>query len=112
MTTQVALPIALLAASFVGAAAPPAKEPSLTPQRKALDTLLRSICRGTPGPPGAAAEALAGVGGAAVGPIKAALGKKPQVTGWLIYALGRSRAPAALARIAHRSLAKRASRGI
>jgi hypothetical protein len=41
----------------------------------------------------AAAEALAGLGGAAVEPIKSALGKKPKVTGWLIYALGRRRRP-------------------
>lgn len=60
---------------------------------------------GAPGPtqfaegdlaPCAAAEALAALGGAEVEPLKAALGKKPKVTGWLIYALGRSPAPSAL----------------
>jgi tetratricopeptide (TPR) repeat protein len=44
----------------------------------------------------AAAEALAGVGGVEVEAIKSALGKRPQVTGWLIYSLGRSSAPSAL----------------
>jgi hypothetical protein len=44
----------------------------------------------------AAAEALAGLGAAAVDPVKAALAKRPEVTGWLIYALGRSSAPSAL----------------
>src|SRR5262249_22821524 len=44
----------------------------------------------------AAAEALAGLGGAEVEAIKSALGKGPKVTGWLIYALGRSGAPSAL----------------
>lgn len=44
----------------------------------------------------AAAEALAGIGGAEVEAIYSALDKTPQVTGWLIYALGRSLAPSAL----------------
>jgi hypothetical protein len=44
----------------------------------------------------AAAEALAGVGGAEVEAIKSALARRPKVTGWLIYALGRSSAPSAL----------------
>ncbi len=44
----------------------------------------------------AAAEALAGAGGAEVAAIRSALGKRPQVTGWLIYALGRSSEPSAL----------------
>jgi hypothetical protein len=44
----------------------------------------------------AAAEALAGVGGAEVEAIASALAKRPKVTSWLIYALGRSSAPSAL----------------
>jgi hypothetical protein len=43
-----------------------------------------------------AAETLAETGAAGVEAIKAALGKRPKVTGWLIYALGRSSAPSAL----------------
>lgn len=43
-----------------------------------------------------AAEALAGLGGVEVEAIQSALGKRPRVTGWLIYALGRSSAPSAL----------------
>jgi hypothetical protein len=39
---------------------------------------------------------LAGIGGSEVDAIKSALGKRPKVTGWLIYALGRSSAPSAL----------------
>ncbi|HEY7422773.1 MAG TPA: hypothetical protein VH682_00800, partial [Gemmataceae bacterium] len=44
----------------------------------------------------AAAEALAGIGGVEVEAIKSALDKRPKVTSWLIYALGRSTAPSAL----------------
>jgi hypothetical protein len=44
----------------------------------------------------AAAETLAGIGGGEVEAINSALEKRPKVTGWLIYALGRSRAPSAL----------------
>jgi hypothetical protein len=43
-----------------------------------------------------AAEALATLGGVAAEAIKSALGKKPKVSGWLIYALGRSSAPSSL----------------
>jgi hypothetical protein len=44
----------------------------------------------------AAAEALAKVGGAEVESTDRALAERPKVTGWLIYALGRSSAPSAL----------------
>jgi hypothetical protein len=44
----------------------------------------------------ATAEALAGLGGSAVQAIKAALANRSEGTGWLIYALGQSSAPAAL----------------
>jgi len=44
----------------------------------------------------AAAEALAGLGGTAVESLKSALGQNPAEKAWLIYALGRSTAPAAL----------------